>query len=67
MQTGLIKVDNAVYYMDESGALFLGDKTINGQTYTFGLYGTTNGTPAVGSTRTYGGNGNQSLPGGGGS
>lgn len=67
MQVGLIKVDNQVYYMNASGDLFLGDMTINGTTYNFGLYGTTNGQPNVPSTATYGGNGNQSLPGGGGS
>ena len=65
MQVGLIKVDNQVYYMNASGDLFLGDMTINGTTYNFGLYGTTNGQPNVPSTATYGGNGNQSLPGGG--
>lgn len=65
MQVGLIKVDNQVYYMNASGDLFLGDMTINGTIYNFGLYGTTNGQPNVPSTATYGGNGNQSLPGGG--
>lgn len=67
MQVGLIKVDNQVYYMGTSGDLFIGDMAINGTTYNFGLYGTTNGQPSVPSTATFGGNGNQSLPGGGGS
>lgn len=66
MQVGLIKVDNQVYYMGTSGDLFIGDMAINGTTYNFGLYGTTNGQPSVPSTATFGGNGNQSLPGGGG-
>lgn len=66
MQVGLIKVDNQVYYMNASGDLFLGDMTINGKTYNFGLYGTTNGQPIVPASATYGGNGNQSLNGGGG-
>lgn len=66
MQVGLIKVDNQVYYMNASGDLFLGDMTINGKTYNFGLYGTTNGQPSVPASATYGGNGNQSLNGGGG-
>lgn len=65
MQTGLIRVDNAVYFMNPSGELFIGDKEINGVTYNFGLYGTTNGTPSVGQTATFGGNGNQTRPGGG--
>lgn len=65
MQTGLIRVDNAVYFMNPSGELFIGDKEINGVTYNFGLYGTTNGTPSVGQTATFGGNGNQTKPGGG--
>ena len=65
MQVGLLKVDNQVYYMNPSGDLFLGDMAINGTTYNFGLYGTTNGQPFVPSTATYGGNGNQSLPSGG--
>ena len=53
--------------MNPTRQIFLGDITINGTTYNFGLYGTTNGQPNVPSTATYGGNGNQSLPGGGGS
>lgn len=65
MQVGLLKVDNQVYYMNPSGDLFLGDMAVNGTTYNFGLYGTTNGQPSVPATATYGGNGNQSLPSGG--
>lgn len=65
MQTGLIRVDNAVYFMNPSGDLFIGEKAINGVTYNFGLYGTTNGTPSVGQSATFGGNGNQTKPGGG--
>lgn len=65
MQVGLLKVDNNVYFMDEHGALFIGDRTINGTTYNFGLYGTTNGKPNVPAANTYGGNGNQALSGGG--
>lgn len=64
MQVGLIKVDNKVYFMNPSGDLFIGDKAINGTTYNFGLYGTTNGTPSVPMSATFGGNGNQSLSGG---
>lgn len=67
MQVGLIKVDDNVYYMNPSGDLFLGDMAVNGTTYNFGLYGTTNGKPAVPATATYAGNGNQTLPSGGGS
>lgn len=65
MQVGLLKVDNNVYFMDEHGALFIGDRAINGTTYNFGLYGTTNGKPNVPAANTYGGNGNQALSGGG--
>lgn len=65
MQTGLIKVDENVYFMEPSGALFTGDKEIGGTTYNFGLNGTTNGRPSVPATATYGGNGNQSLSDGG--
>lgn len=66
MQTGLIRVDNAVYFMNPSGDLFIGEKAINGVTYNFGLYGTTNGTPSVGQSATFGGNGNQTTGGNGG-
>lgn len=45
MQTGLIHVDGKAYFMNDSGDLFLGDKVVNGKSYNFGLYGTTNGTP----------------------
>lgn len=65
MQVGLLKVDDRVYYMNPSGDLFLGDMAINGTTYNFGLYGTTNGQPTVPATATYAGNGNQTLPSGG--
>ena len=60
MQTGLIKVDNKVYYMEDSGSLFAGTKNINGTDYNFTEYGTTNGSPSVGASRIWGGNGNQS-------
>lgn len=68
MQTGLIKVDNKVYYLEDSGALFVGTKKINDTDYNFTEYGTTNGSPSVGSTHTWGSNGNQSgtITGGGG-
>lgn len=65
MQVGLIKVDNQVYYMGTSGDLFIGDMKIGNTTYNFGLYGTTNGQPSVPASATFGGNGNQSLNGGG--
>lgn len=67
MQTGLIKVDNKVYYMEDSGSLFAGTKNINGTDYNFTEYGTTNGSPSVGASRIWGGNGNQSSTFGGGS
>ena len=48
--SGLIEVNNNVYYMNEShdgtfGALFVGRKVVNGVTYNFTDYGTTNGKP----------------------
>ena len=48
--SGLIEVNNNVYYMNEThdgsfGALFVGQKTYNGVTYTFTENGTTNGKP----------------------
>lgn len=45
MQTGLIEVDGKVYFMNDGGDLFLGDKVVNGKSYNFGLTGSTNGTP----------------------
>ena len=47
---GLIEVNNNVYYMNEThdgtfGALYVGQKTINGVTYNFTDNGTTNGKP----------------------
>jgi len=61
MQTGLISVDNKVYFMNNSGDLFEGEKTIGNTKYNFGLYGTTNETPAVAAARKFGGNGNHST------
>ncbi|PJJ29878.1 N-acetylmuramoyl-L-alanine amidase family protein [Lacrimispora celerecrescens] len=66
MQTGLIKVDDKVYYMNADGSLFSGDMKIGTVEYNFTEYGTTNGKPSVGSSQTFGGNGNQAKFGGGG-
>lgn len=66
MQTGLIEVNGNVYFMNPSGDMFIGEKTIGNTTYNFGVNGTTNGKPSVGSTARFGSNGNQSLSGGGG-
>lgn len=68
MQTGLIKVDSNVYFMNEDGSLFIGTKEINNVEYNFTEYGTTNGNPQVGASRTWAGNGNQTnvTKGGGG-
>jgi protein-arginine kinase activator protein McsA len=59
MQTGLIKVDNNVYFMDADGSLYVGTMKINEIDYNFTEYGTTNGKPYVGTSQTWGGNGNQ--------
>lgn len=59
MQTGLIEVNDQVYFMNESGALFVGDMMIDGKSYHFTENGTTNGKPYVPKTQTYSGNGNQ--------
>lgn len=61
MQTGLISVDNKVYFMNNSGDLFEGEKAVGNAKYNFGLYGTTNGTPAVAAARKFGSNGNHST------
>lgn len=45
MQIGLIHVDEKAYFMNDNGDLFVGDKIVNGKSYNFGLYGTTNGIP----------------------
>lgn len=68
MQTGLIKVDGKVYFMNDDGSLFVGIKKINNVEYNFTEYGTTNGSPSVGLSQTWGGNGNQTnvVKGGGG-
>jgi len=68
MQTGLIKVDDKVYYMNADGSLFSGNMKIGTVEYNFTDYGTTNGKPSVGASQTFGGNGNQTnvIPGGGG-
>ncbi|MEY8354669.1 hypothetical protein AALB39_15105 [Lachnospiraceae bacterium 54-53] len=68
MQTGLIKVDEKVYYMNADGSLFTGTMKFNNIDYNFTEYGTTNGKPAVGASQTFGGNGNQTnvIKGGGG-
>lgn len=65
MQTGLIKVDEKVYYMNADGSLFSGKMKVGTVEYDFTEYGTTNGTPSVGRTQTFGGNGNQVITGGG--
>ena len=56
MQTGLLNIDGKVYYLNPSGELFLGEKSIAGRNYIFGLYGTENGFPST-SNKWYG-NGN---------
>lgn len=61
MQTGLIEVNDQVYFMGESGALFVGDMVIDGKSYHFTEYGTTNGKPYVPQTQKYSGNGNQTV------
>ena len=68
MQTGVIKVDNKVYYMNEDGSLFSGNKKVYGAEYNFTENGTTNGAPYVVASQTFGGNGNQTdvILGGGG-
>lgn len=68
MQTGLIKVDGKVYFMNDDGSLFVGIKKINNVEYNFTEYGTTNGSPSVRLSQTWGGNGNQTnvVKGGGG-
>lgn len=59
MQTGLIKVDNNVFFMNADGSLYVGTMKINGIDYIFTEYGTTNGKPSVGASQTWAGNGNQ--------
>jgi hypothetical protein len=66
MQTGLIKVDNNVYFMNADGSLYVGTMKINEIEYNFTEYGTTNGKPYVGTSQTWAGNGNQSSAIGGG-
>ncbi|MDC9248766.1 cell wall-binding protein, partial [Clostridioides difficile] len=68
MQTGLIKVDDKVYYMNADGSLFSGNMKIGTVEYNFTEFGTTNGKPSVGASQTFGGNGNQTnvVVGGGG-
>lgn len=65
MQTGLIKVDTEVYYMDDSGALFEGEKEVYGNVYRFTANGVDGHNPGVVESKTFGGNGSQSISGGG--
>ncbi len=58
--SGLIEVNNNVYYMNEThdgsfGALYVGQKVVNGVTYNFTDNGTTNGKPYT--SRKYNSNG----------
>ena len=39
MQTGIIDVDGEVFYLNEDGDMFVGEKTIGDVTYTFDAYG----------------------------
>ena len=48
LQAGLIKVNGNVYYMDSNSLkLFTGSRNVDGNNFTFGEYGTTDGTPYV--------------------
>lgn len=64
MQTGLIKVNMDVYYLDESGALFEGEKEVYGNIYKFTENGVEGRAPGVLEERTFGINGGQSFSGG---
>lgn len=64
MQIGLIKVNMDVYYLDESGALFEGEKEVYGNIYVFTENGVDGRAPGVSEERTFGINGSQSLSGG---
>lgn len=63
MQTGLVKIDNIVYYLDDTGALFEGEKEIYGTTYKFTVNGVDGYAPGVSKSKTFGINGGQSLGG----
>ena len=63
MQTGLVMIDNIVYYLDDSGALFEGEKEIYGSTYKFTENGVLGYAPGVPTNKTFGHNGGQSLGG----
>lgn len=57
MQSGLIKVDGNVYFMN--GSLYTGTMHVQGKDFQFGEYGTTDGEPYALGYHIWAGNGNQ--------